>query len=242
MSSQTTDAVPERDSREHQDTENLHVPSDEQVSAQDIDAEPPSETQAITGAKYSIFTTTEKRSIVFLAAFGAFFSPLSAQIYYPALDALSRDLHVSITEVNLTVTTYMVRNRIVNPPLLLMTEKLTARRSFKESRPCSWVRWRTRLDGARPSSSVSSYTSPPASGVPWPLTTPPSSFSELCSPPAPAPPCLCARPSCQTSLPRPSAAPTSPSPLSPSSWRPRSGPSSAAFYPSTWVGAGSSGS
>lgn len=91
--------------------------SDEQTAtARAVDAEPPSERQAIVGAKYSIFTINEKRAIVFAAAAGAFFSPLSAQIYFPALDALSRDLHVSVTEINLTVTTYMVS---IRPPIFL---------------------------------------------------------------------------------------------------------------------------
>ncbi|KAI1109841.1 major facilitator superfamily domain-containing protein [Nemania sp. NC0429] len=114
MTSPPTDATPEKEggSRDHEDTGGKSaIPADDgQVSSAQStdDAEPPSERPAVTGAKYSIFTTTEKRAIVFASALGAFFSPLSAQIYYPALDALSRDLHVSVTEVNLTVTTYMI--------------------------------------------------------------------------------------------------------------------------------------
>ncbi|KAH9889714.1 major facilitator superfamily transporter [Xylariomycetidae sp. FL2044] len=57
---------------------------------------------------YSIFTTWEKRAVVFGAAIGAFFSPVSAQIYFPALNVLSEDLHVSTSQINLTVTTYMI--------------------------------------------------------------------------------------------------------------------------------------
>ncbi|KAK7982086.1 major facilitator superfamily domain-containing protein [Apiospora saccharicola] len=57
---------------------------------------------------YSIFTTWQKRSIVLGAAAGAFFSPLTAQIYFPALGMLAKDLNVSITQINLTVTTYMI--------------------------------------------------------------------------------------------------------------------------------------
>ncbi|RYP91066.1 hypothetical protein DL770_002811 [Monosporascus sp. CRB-9-2] len=57
---------------------------------------------------YSVFTTWEKRGIVLGAALGAFFSPLSAQIYFPALPAVASDLDVSISEINLTITTYMI--------------------------------------------------------------------------------------------------------------------------------------
>lgn len=57
---------------------------------------------------YSIFTTWQKRFIVLAAATTAFFSPLSAQIYFPALTTISKDLHVTSSQVNLTVTTYMI--------------------------------------------------------------------------------------------------------------------------------------
>lgn len=57
---------------------------------------------------YSIFTTWQKRFIVLAAACTAFFSPLSAQIYFPALTAIAKDLNVTESQVNLTVTTYMV--------------------------------------------------------------------------------------------------------------------------------------
>ncbi len=42
---------------------------------------------------------------------GAFFSPLSANIYYPIFNILAQDFHVSNTLINLTVTVYMVSNR-----------------------------------------------------------------------------------------------------------------------------------
>jgi hypothetical protein len=58
---------------------------------------------------YSSFTTWEKRFIVFTATMGAFFSPFTAQIYFPALNSLAKDLNVSYTKINLTMTTYMVR-------------------------------------------------------------------------------------------------------------------------------------
>ena len=57
---------------------------------------------------YSSFTTLQKRYIVFIAAGAGFFSSLSAQIYFPALNTLAEDLTVSISLINLTVTSYMV--------------------------------------------------------------------------------------------------------------------------------------
>ncbi|KAH8681739.1 major facilitator superfamily domain-containing protein [Xylariales sp. PMI_506] len=57
---------------------------------------------------YSIFTTWQKRWIVLGAAATAFFSPLSAQIYLPALTLLSTDFNITAAQANLTVTTYMI--------------------------------------------------------------------------------------------------------------------------------------
>ncbi|KAK8075421.1 hypothetical protein PG997_010084 [Apiospora hydei] len=52
---------------------------------------------------YSIFTRGEKIWISSLASFGAMFSTLSSYIYFPALR-----LRVSLTLINLTVTSYLV--------------------------------------------------------------------------------------------------------------------------------------
>ncbi|KOS23177.1 Quinidine resistance protein 2 [Escovopsis weberi] len=58
--------------------------------------------------KYSVFTTWEKRGMALAAAVTAIFSPLSAQIYLPALNVISKDLGLSNAKVNLTITTYMI--------------------------------------------------------------------------------------------------------------------------------------
>ncbi|OQE15708.1 hypothetical protein PENSTE_c027G08189 [Penicillium steckii] len=57
---------------------------------------------------YSSFSYGMKRYIVFTAAGAGFFSSLSAQIYFPALDTLADDLGVSTSLINLTVTSYMI--------------------------------------------------------------------------------------------------------------------------------------
>jgi len=57
---------------------------------------------------WSVFTTKEKRWIVFFTACAGFFSPLSANIYFPALNALAADLKVSDSLINLTVTSYLI--------------------------------------------------------------------------------------------------------------------------------------
>ena len=57
---------------------------------------------------YSVYNWWQKRLIAFTAAIAGLFSPLSTNIYYPALSTIADDLHVSISQVNLTVSTYMV--------------------------------------------------------------------------------------------------------------------------------------
>lgn len=59
--------------------------------------------------QYSVFTETQKRFIIVTASIASTFSPLSANIYYPALNSLAADLHVSHSLINLTIMSYMVR-------------------------------------------------------------------------------------------------------------------------------------
>ncbi|KAG8357758.1 hypothetical protein FVEN_g4262 [Fusarium venenatum] len=57
---------------------------------------------------YSSFTIWQKRLIVLAAATTALLSPMTAQIYFPALPAIAKDLGVTTSQINLTVTTYMI--------------------------------------------------------------------------------------------------------------------------------------
>ncbi|KAJ7028560.1 major facilitator superfamily domain-containing protein [Mycena alexandri] len=57
---------------------------------------------------YSIFTSREKWFIVSLISFGGLFSPLSANIYFPAIPTLAVAFDQSIELINLTVTLNMV--------------------------------------------------------------------------------------------------------------------------------------
>jgi hypothetical protein len=57
---------------------------------------------------YSQFTIAQKRAIVAMGSLASFFSPLSSSIYLPALATIADSLRISISQVNLTVTTYLV--------------------------------------------------------------------------------------------------------------------------------------
>lgn len=60
------------------------------------------------GPPFSVFSRQQKRFIVVMASWAGFFSPVSGNIYFPALNSLSRDLNVSISLINLTLTSYMI--------------------------------------------------------------------------------------------------------------------------------------
>lgn len=75
------------------------------------DAAPPAPPQQELGEydrPFSIFTHNEKRTIVFCAGICAFFSPISSMIYFPSLPAIAKDLHVSNSLINFTITVYLV--------------------------------------------------------------------------------------------------------------------------------------
>lgn len=77
---------------------------------------------------FSIFTPSEKRLIALGAGVCAVFSPVSGQIYYPALNAISEDLHKSHDLINLTITVYLVRSIAPNASRVAFTDSFD--RSF----------------------------------------------------------------------------------------------------------------
>ena len=58
--------------------------------------------------QYSTFSELEKKLYVYIASCAAFASPVASAIYYPVLNILAADLHTTLTNINLTITTYMV--------------------------------------------------------------------------------------------------------------------------------------
>ncbi|KAF2098847.1 MFS general substrate transporter [Rhizodiscina lignyota] len=77
------------------------------ITAQDADLEAQG-TASGQPKVHSIFTKRQKTFIVFMMCWGGIISPITAQIYFPALNTLSADLHVSNTLINLTLTSYMI--------------------------------------------------------------------------------------------------------------------------------------
>ncbi|GJE85845.1 MFS general substrate transporter [Phanerochaete sordida] len=94
--------------RDGDDIQTLRV-QDSTVEKPPIDEKAP---QVLASAEqekpYSVYTSREKWAIVVLASVAGTFSPLTANIYFPAIPTLSNAFHESIELINLTVTMYMV--------------------------------------------------------------------------------------------------------------------------------------
>jgi hypothetical protein len=98
---QDSESMPSRRST----TIDQEVPVDPE--ALDADAEA-LERAPTTGEPYTIFSKSQKNFIVFIAAFAGMFSPLAGNIYFPALNEVAGDLHVSSELINLTLTSYLI--------------------------------------------------------------------------------------------------------------------------------------
>ncbi|KAI5778329.1 major facilitator superfamily domain-containing protein [Geopyxis carbonaria] len=59
-------------------------------------------------ARYHTFSPAKKRRLAYLVSLAAVFSPLSSNIYFPALPEISRDLKTSIELITLSITVYMI--------------------------------------------------------------------------------------------------------------------------------------
>lgn len=80
----------------------------------DVEKQPPSTPAAAPSDKpYSSFTQRQKYLIVLCATLGGLFSPFTTQIYFPALTTIASDLGVTISQVNLTITTYMIFQGVI---------------------------------------------------------------------------------------------------------------------------------
>jgi MFS family permease len=57
---------------------------------------------------YTVFSTQQQIILVIITAFTAMISPLTANIYLPALNQIEESLQINTEQVNLTVTVYMI--------------------------------------------------------------------------------------------------------------------------------------
>lgn len=57
----------------------------------------------------SVLSRPKKIAIIVLVSAMTFIGPMGAGIYFPSLAPLAKDLHVSLSQISLTLTAYMVR-------------------------------------------------------------------------------------------------------------------------------------
>ncbi|KAH8895699.1 MFS general substrate transporter [Thozetella sp. PMI_491] len=74
----------------------------------DTEADPETLGRVPSGPAYSVFSRSTRRWVVTIIMFTSFVSPMTATIYFPALNPLAADLGVSVGLINLTLTTYMI--------------------------------------------------------------------------------------------------------------------------------------
>lgn len=97
--------------------ENDHQhPPEEPPKHVDEEAGPP-EPEQEKAAPHTVLSEKEKITTICIAAIVSFLSPVSADIYYPALNLLSEELNVTRGTLNLTITAFMVgRTNLVSNP------------------------------------------------------------------------------------------------------------------------------
>lgn len=107
------------------DSNQTNTPSKDEEQPQPQHASPKLE-------KLSVFTKNEKRAMVMLGSLASFFSPLSSSIYFPALDTIATALNQSTSNINITVTTYLVSERVATLHLHYNTVMTYPHRLCKE--------------------------------------------------------------------------------------------------------------
>jgi hypothetical protein len=77
-------------------------------SESDPEADPEALVRVSSGPEFSTLSPAMKRWVIATVTYLVFISPVTAQIYFPALNDLATDLNVSVSLINLTMTTFMI--------------------------------------------------------------------------------------------------------------------------------------
>ncbi|RMX79563.1 hypothetical protein D0869_08222 [Hortaea werneckii] len=83
-----------------------------------------------TSPPYTIFDGHTKAFIILSVSISALISPFGATTFYPALNDLARDLHVTPSLINLSLTTYMIAQAIAPAIIAGMSDNSGRRLSF----------------------------------------------------------------------------------------------------------------
>ncbi|KAK9320891.1 putative MFS transporter [Lipomyces orientalis] len=96
----------------HRTPPDLEIPTttanDPPTSTRSDDPEPEGLTKTPFAPVHTVFTRPQRTFIVIMITLGSFFSPLSGQIYFPAIPDIANEYHTTTGRINLTITTYMI--------------------------------------------------------------------------------------------------------------------------------------
>ncbi|KAF2097650.1 MFS general substrate transporter [Rhizodiscina lignyota] len=87
-------------------------------------------TRVPSGPPYSVWSPRAKIFIIMSVATSALISPFGATTYWPAMNLMSNELHISPTLVNLSITTYMIAQGISPALIATMSDNSGRRLSF----------------------------------------------------------------------------------------------------------------
>ncbi|RSL38457.1 hypothetical protein CEP53_014855 [Fusarium sp. AF-6] len=105
MGESNISVVPERGAEKPNES-TIRKPADQ--AEQTILNDPESMSRVSSGPLYSSFSKNTKRWITAMVTTASFVSPLTANIYFPALNPIAEDLDVSVSLINITLTSYMI--------------------------------------------------------------------------------------------------------------------------------------
>ncbi|CAK7564001.1 MAG: hypothetical protein SEPTF4163_001884 [Sporothrix epigloea] len=94
----SSDSDEEIEENDHSGTEDIRPDNDD----------PEQLSRVVSGPPYTVFSKGTRRYIIAMVTCTSFISPMTANIYFPALTPIAQDLGVSISLINLTLTTYMI--------------------------------------------------------------------------------------------------------------------------------------
>jgi multidrug resistance protein len=86
--------------------DNGHVEAEHRLSTK-IDATSVA-LDAVPVVPYTVFTKSERRTITWLIGCSMFFSPFTANIYFPCIEDLRQAVGVDLSMITLTITTYLI--------------------------------------------------------------------------------------------------------------------------------------
>lgn len=88
----------------------VHAPVTESAAGvqQSAVSEGSEELSRVVSAPYTVFSRWARVGITVMVSFAIMVSPMTSNIYFPALDSVAHDLGVSLSLINLTLTTYMI--------------------------------------------------------------------------------------------------------------------------------------